>query len=68
MECGADWHHHTTLRRVESAVAARAPQVVRVRVGLQQSARHMRIPLPNEEVVGRGDQIAQLDLTLGSRT
>ena len=61
-ECGAGWRHHTTLRDVESAVAARAPQaaVVRVRVVLQQSSTHMRIPLPREEVFGRDDQIAQL--------
>jgi hypothetical protein len=62
-ECSAGWRHHTTLRDVESAVFARAPQVVAVvwlRVVLQQSSTHMRIPLPREEVFGRDDQIAQL--------
>ena len=60
-ECSIDWGHHTLLRDVRAAVQARsATDAVRLRVLLQMSAGHMRIPLPREPVFGRTEQIMQV--------
>ncbi len=60
-ECGAEWRAlRDVVSEVEGRLSAAAGGVVRVRVGLQQSAGHMRIPLPEEGVFGREAQIKQL--------